>query len=162
MSTETGFIDGAQDGLSAHEGMKLAIGGGEKPKPKMRPDEIAAYLLGPDVPITEDGDGYNEAARRCGKFILLTLTARPEIQQAPVETEYDFATWNAEGENRGDFAPILRKGWDQLLKEADPVGYAAAVDGISGFMWGFAVNQVRYVLGLNQVRNPAIIEISVP
>lgn len=148
------FIDGAHEGLSARAGMELAIGGGEEPKAQWTPAEMEAHLLAPDD--LETVDDYSEAARRCARFILLTMRAHPEIQQAPTETVYDWTDFHGEG-----IPPIVQAGWDDLLRAADPEGYATATHGLSGFMWGWAVNAARYVLGLRRTKNPAIVEVKV-
>jgi len=97
---------------------------------------------------------YDDAARYTAKFLLVTLRAHPEIAVQPVESELDFKN------STPDNIIVTRKGWSDLLKEVDPTGYEKAVNGISGFMWGWAVNAARYVLDLHEVPNPAIIEIN--
>lgn len=114
-----------------------------------------------DVAWESMDDGYEEAARRLARFILTTLRAHPGIQAAPVETTWDFAGWRVEARMADEPCPILAAGWAERLKAADPEGYATAVEDITGFMWGWAVNAARYVLGLGPVANPALVEVEV-
>jgi hypothetical protein len=140
--------------------MKRAIAGdGRLPEPEMTPETMAAYLLGPEGTIE---DFYSDSARRCGRFILTCVRAHPELQDAPTETVYDWATWRESGgPNRNEMPPVLQRGWSDLLKEIDPEGYRAAVAEITGFQWGWAANAARFALNLPPVANPAIVEIEV-
>lgn len=154
---ETTYVDGAHQGISPEAAMSLAINGGELPKREMTPELMEAYLLSAWVaPAPEDGaSGYDWGAARLGGFLLRTIRAHPEIAAAPVSGRYGFPDGTIES------MIVEVKGWAELLKEEDPEGWHAVVDGVTGFQFGWACNAVRYVLGLGAVSNPAIIEIEV-
>lgn len=150
MSTE--FIDGAHEGVPAGDGMRLAISGGKAPAQGMTSADMEAYLLQEEP----DAEGYSESAKRTARFILTTLRAHPELQTAPVESVWDWSKFDG-----GDMPPLLEPGLDTLLEQTDREGYKAAVGGITGFQWGWAVNAARHALGLRRVANPAIVEVDV-
>lgn len=146
--------DGAHQGIGAERALKTILGGEPAPTKDEGADResMERRILSVTYPPTT----YDDAALYTARFILTTLRAHPEIASQPVDSELDL-------KNSTPVHIIMsRKGWGDLLKEADPVGYAAAVEGITGFMWGWAVNAVRYVLDLPAVSNPAIIEIEEP
>ena len=120
--------------------------------------EFDPFLLLDEI-HSDNPDDYGDAAMRCARFILTTLRAHSDIQQAPVEDEYDFSAISASGEIPERGIPLTVKGWPSLLREADPQGYEAAVDGITGFMWGWSCNAARYVLGEPPAPNPALVTI---
>lgn len=142
--------DGAHEGLTAEDGATRAIAGDAAKSGTKTPAEMEAYLLTATV-----ADSYDSAARCLGKFILLALRARPELHNVPTETVYDWKK-NFDGTH---MPPVLQRGLSDLLKDVDPEGYKAAVDGVTGFQWGWAVNAARYVLQLPPVKNPALMEL---
>ncbi len=146
--------DGAHQGIGAERALKTILGGEPLPTKDEGDDRegMERRIFSVSYPLTT----YDDAALYTAPFILTTLRAHPEIAAQPVDTEYD-------GENSAhDRIVVARKGWPELLKEVDADGYEKAVDEITGFMGGWAVNAVRFVLDLPAVSNPAIIEIEEP
>ncbi len=143
--------DGAQQGIGAKRALDTILGGEPAPTKEegMSREEMERAIMAVSTPPAD----YNDMALFTAKFILTTLRAHPEIARAPVDTVYD---WDHVVEGH---PTIARKGWVELFEEMDPAGYNAAVEGITGFMWGWACNAARYVLDLPEVPNPAIITI---
>lgn len=148
------WTDGAGDGLKATEGAERAIAGKPAPPKTLTPAEMASYLAGDDNPWGTDEDGYNESARLLGRFILENLRAHADLQDAPIMSKYDLDSWDGNGP-----APVIVAGLDKRLEVLDYAGYKQAVDGVTGFMWGWAVNAARYALDLPQQPNPALVTV---
>jgi len=148
--------DGAQQGIGAERALGTILGGQPAPSEDegMSREALEARIMVAPYPP----ESYDDAALYTAKFILTALRAHPEIQTAPVEDAYDFSGIEL-GQRMPDVIPLTQKGWPALLKEIDPAGYDAAVDEITGFMWGWATNAARYILDLPEVPNPAIITI---
>lgn len=101
--------------------------------------------------------GYGQSTDVTTRAILDFLAVNPEMVDAPMNDEYDpnfdWATYD--GSNK---PAVVRKGLYELMKED---GYDLNILGLTGFMWGFAYNQARWLRYEWQKvgGNPAILEI---
>ena len=96
-------------------------------------------------------------ARLIFDFIVDDLATRRLI---PVETVYDTEHPDYQralhGEDIGGPVPVKERGLYDVMKDE---GVDLATLGLTGFMWGWAVNAARYALNELPVPNPAILEI---
>lgn len=137
--------DGAQLGISAQDGMHAALGGTEDP-PRKTIGEMVAVIMATDGP-----SDYSGTSNYAAKLIILWLLEDPQRAQGPTEDVY--AT-KENGEK--DYNTVAQAGWYALMKaDGVPLGDL----GLSGFMWGWAVNAARAAMELPEVPNPAIVTI---
>ena len=155
--------DGAHLGVGAARALDTILGGGEHPtEADMRnPDEMRAYLLaatGP--PFAEGMDGYDACARYAGKLFLEAFLGDPSMANAPIDTRYDWDADPDRGSQGMKDEYVLARGVGELLTERMPEVRQQLSDlGLSGFMWGWAVNAARYCVELPPGENPAILTI---
>lgn len=151
--------DGAHLGYSAETSLK-AILGAEQPAEDaaMDPRQMMEWILSaPGEPFPDDnGQAYDACARYAARLVLQWLLADPTRAQSPTETEYD---WNADPDRgvegrKPEYTKAV--GWyDRMKDDGVPIGDL----GLSGFMWGWAVNAARRCAELPAVPNPAIMTI---
>lgn len=124
-------------GYTAQQGLEANLGGKDidkinKKEGAMSPEEMQAYIMAaPEKIDYESKDGYSDAARRFAKAIL---TDGLNNQKEFLENSKEFA--------------------DKVYQKYD-------LPDLTGFMFGWAVNAVRYCLHERPIRNPAIVEIGV-
>ncbi len=136
------MADGAHLGFGAEDSMKAAIGGAE-PAESMTAQEMKDQILASEM---SEGFDYNGAAMYTAKLVLLWLEEDPTRAQTPSENTYD------------EDYQVVTSGWYEQIKEAND---DLAEMGLTGFMWGWAVNAARRCLELPPVPNPAIMTIGV-
>jgi hypothetical protein len=152
--------DGADLNMPAEGAMK-AIMGGEQPK-RLSDEEFEQKIR------TAEGTGsYDDTATYAARLVLEFLEAHPEHRDTPIEAE---GAWRApdghfltpeelrESLPEGAVYARVREGLYDVMKEA-----GVPIDGLdlTGFMWGWAANAGRHVLGLAHQPNPAIVEVNV-
>lgn len=146
--------DGAHIGVGAGRALDTILGGAEQPDDEER--QTAEEMRAEIMALTENPNTYDGTAKWTAKFILDWLLANPGRAQEPTETVYD---WNGDPDHGADgMKPEFTKavGWYDLMKRD---GVDLADLGLSGFMWGWAVNAARRCLELPAVANPAIIDV---
>lgn len=143
-------VDGADIGVTAEDGMKAAIGG-EQPEKSLDPIEFEAYIMAQTGP-----SDYSGTAAYMAKLILVHLRAHPEDTRIPTERQY-----NEIRGSDGHLASLERR--EDVRNLSDVMDtypeWRTAIDGATGFMWGWAVNAARRCCELPSVANPAIITI---
>jgi len=143
--------DGAHLNIGAEEGMKANIAG-EEPHP-MTDEEFEQMVREAPIP----GDSYSGQANATAKLILEMYEEYPQTRELPEEREYlrdldGHVDWND---------PIyLNVTLYDVTKKAYPQHHELFLD-LTGFMWGWAVNAARKILGLGPLPNPALMTISV-
>lgn len=140
--------DGAHLGVSANEALAAVIGG-ETPTTTRNPVEMRAYLLAVEC---SDNFDYETCAAYAARLILEAFIADPRLAALPADTKRDYS------HGYGPGARVIQVGLYDVLKEQ---GVPIDQLGLSGFMWGWAVNAARYCVELEPVPNPAIIDIEV-
>lgn len=138
--------DGAQLRIGAEAALH-AILGGEQPTERETAEQMAASIMA----LTEDPHTYDGTARWCAQLIVRWLQADPSRAQGPVENVYAL-----HDDGRTNYAVVAERGWYYRMK-AD--GVPLDTLGLSGFMWGWAVNAARRCVELPEVPNPAIVTI---
>lgn len=146
--------DGAQMGVGAERALESILGDAPQPTDEERQsaDEMRAEILA----TTTDPQTYNGTAMFVANRILNWLIANPERAHEPTELVYD---WNGDPDHGSEgLKPeyVIAQGWHELMK-AD--GMWPEDTGLTGFMWGWAVNAARRCVELPEVPNPAIMEI---
>lgn len=146
--------DGAHAGISADRALDTILGGA--PAPTEDEGQTAEEMRAEIMALTEDPHTYGGTANWTAKLILEWLLADPRRAQFPIENVYEHddagnLVFNAEGGLN-----LIEHGWYDRMKDD---GIDLADLGLSGFMWGWAVNAARRCLELPPVANPAIINI---
>ena len=153
--------DGAHQGVMAERALGTILGGEDPPaddegmsRQQMR-DAIAA------VDVDAEPQSYDQAcmltARLILDFINGDLATRRKI---PTETVYDtegdaYKHWMSTGESPEDPSVVVKeRGLYDVMKDE---GIDLGALGLTGFMWGWAVNAARYALNELPVPNPAIL-----
>ena len=122
-------------GYTAQQGLEGVLGGKDidkinKGEGAMSPEEMQAYIMAaPEKLGYKSKDAYSDASRRFAKAILTKA----------LNNRKEFF------ENSNEFA-------DKVYTEYD-------LPDLTGFMFGWAVNAVRYCLHEEPIENPAIVEI---
>lgn len=146
------MTDGAHLGVNAKRALDTILGG--EPSPTAEERQTAEEMRAEIMALTECPNTYEGTASWTAKLILEWLLANPSRAQEPSEMEYD---WDADPDRGADgMKPGFTKalGWYEQMKRD---GIDLADLGLSGFMWGWAVNAARRCLELPPVPNPAII-----
>lgn len=138
--------DGAELGINAEDAMKAVLGG-EEPTHVVTTKELVARIK-----ATTGPSDYSGTADWTAHLILDWLEADPTRAQAPTENVYER---DEDGHLKATMV-IIEKGWYDRMKD-DGIDLASL--GLSGFMWGWAVNAARTCLELEPVPNPAIMTI---
>ena len=145
------WTDGAQQGVGAEAAAKACIGG-EKPEALETVEQMAARIR--SAPLTTDT--YDGTATATARIILEALERWPELQKVPSEVAY--ITLGEGDETR--LVATTRDLYD-ILKQIhgeDSVECKVML-GLTGFQWGWAYNAALRCLGLDEVPNPALLEI---
>lgn len=143
----------------AEAAMKQAISG--EPAEPYTATQLLADM--DTVSIDNAHDSYNNASLFTAKLILTWLLEEPSRALSPIENEYALddngrMKWVDDNGNPTPLshghAIVRTHGWYDRMK-AD--GYALGDLGLTGFMWGWAVNAARRCVELPSVPNPAIL-----
>ena len=147
--------DGAHLNIGAESAMKKIVGGEELPEP-MTNEEFEQSIR--TAPI-EEGLGYDGGANACARIILETYEKYPELQHMTDSRTYLHGAdgeidWNNAIATNTTFTDVFNK----LHPEGTPEHDLVIVE-LSGFMWGWAINAARKILGLGPLPNPALMTI---
>lgn len=151
--------DGAMQGLSANDALKVILGGqSEDDQVHMYPEDFEKTIRhAPEPPWDYSNDGYSQCANWLARQILEWLEKDPINQTLPIDTEY---IWFKDENGAIDWNKKPAKGvlgWSDLMKED---GYFPdGMYGCTGFQWGWACNAARKIVGLTSIPNPAIMTI---
>ncbi len=147
--------DGADMGVSADRALKTVLGGGAQPTEDEKMDPIAfeKWIMS----HTSDPQTYGGTAAYMAKLILDHLRAHPDDARIPTEAEYeDHRLPNGER----DWSKFIKKDTRNLSDVMDEYpAWREAIQGATGFMWGWAVNAARRCCELPPVPNPAIVTV---
>lgn len=140
--------DGAQLGYGAEDAMKAVIGG-EQPTKVTSAGEMGARIMA----LTEDTyeHTYDGTADWTANRIISWLMQDPQRAQSPTENVY-----GVRDDGTTDYETIAVPGWYDRMKDD---GFDLSELGLSGFMWGWAVNAARRMMELPEVSNPAIVSL---
>jgi hypothetical protein len=138
--------DGANHGITAGRALDTILGGEPPPKKDegMTPAQMREFL--------EHGtakDAYSDASRVTGAIILAFLDAHPNLRHLQADDVYHFPK-----DSKGEYE-ITALG---LIGAMELAGVKID-DGLTGFMYGWAVNAAKYALGAPPVANPALLTV---
>ena len=147
------WSDGAQHGIGAEASMRACIGG-EKPDELETAEDMEARIR--SAPLS--CDGYDTTATATARIILEAMERWPELQEVPSEARY--ITLGKAGDEGWRMIATPR-GLHDVLKDIHGEGSVECkvLEDLTGFMWGWAVNAARRCLSLNEVSNPALLEL---
>ena len=147
--------DGAHMGVGADRALGSILGGEEHPTEDERqtPEQMLDSIR--DAKFTDLDYGTTSLA--CARLILEAFEKHPAIRDVPTEHEYlkdadGLMVWPAVYLT-ADLHGVL----NQLYAEDEM--RLGILDGLTGFMWGWAVNAVRYAMGDPPKPNPALMTI---
>lgn len=158
-----GWSDGAEFKVGAHDALEKIVGASEEVHPM---DDAAFEKMIREAPLPPWGEGevsaenYERCANAAARLVLETYEAYPQTRDLPMEHDYlrgpdGMIVWEPKPpfpvKTSIDIYDVVR----QLHPEATD-----ALD-LTGFMWGWAVNAARSVLGLGSVPNPALLEVNI-
>lgn len=153
------MTDGAHLGIGAEAAMEKIVGGKEiEEEAVMTDEEFEAYVRGIDY-SDPNSLGYDAGATAIARMVLEAYETYPQLQKlgASAETLCDQdgkAVWTEEQHLiyvGGDLYEIIK-----LIHGHDSIEVKVMRQS-TGFMWGWAVNAARSILGLDPVANPAIL-----
>jgi len=151
--------DGADLGVGAERALKTVLGGEPQPTEEERQtvEEMNERLRA--API--EGTSYEGTADACARIILEAWDNYPDIRDVPSENRYLKDKEGKLVEPRVGVLFPLTISLHEVLKRLHPKGTPGheVLSGLTGFMWGWAVNAARRCYGLSPVSNPAIVTI---
>ncbi len=141
--------DGAHLGMSAESALSVILSGDDPAeKPTMDPAEMREWIL--SAQDLGDAFDYDSCARYAARLILEYLLADPRRAQIPTEVVYQL---DDRGQMVWPAVVITPSLYDAMKADGIPIDAL----GLSGFMWGWAVNAARRCCELPPVPNPAIL-----
>ena|SRR6266487_2805928 len=141
--------DGAGLGITADRALETILGGDPSPTEdeEQTPEQVRARIE------TATPDTYGGATDCMTRAVLRLFAQREDTQVWPTDRTYDTID--------GKFQAVGPDLYSEAKTVATP-DELTAFDGCTGFMWGFAVNQARWLSGQHPGGNPAIVTIGVP
>jgi hypothetical protein len=138
--------DGTNLGIDAERALKTILGGEPSPgeAEQQTPEQVRARVE------AAKPTSYSGATDCLTRAVLRLFAEREDTQVWPTDPGYDTID--------GKFQAVGPNLFDAAKGVATP-DEAEAFDGCTGFMWGFAVNQARWILGQHPGANPAIVEL---
>lgn len=152
--------DGAHQGVGAERALKTILGGEEQPSEEEQ--QTPAEMLDQIREASLTPGSYGDAALACARLILETYEKYPTLRDQPTEGVYlkgqDGMLVIAADKGLVPLVHSLHDILKRLHDEDSPE--REILSGLTGFMWGWAVNAVGYALGDPPKPNPAIAEIA--
>lgn len=159
--------DGAEMGITAGRALDAVLGGKTEPeeesvqtREEVRQRIEAAPLPGDGEPpweLAEEMNAYSLATDSLAHAFLVLAEERPELLEHDGRFPDDFEIEELRGRPTGDPTGAI---WE-AMKERWP-GADEWIGGATGFMVGFAFNQVRWLMEKPPAPNPAIVTVDVP
>lgn len=147
--------DGAHLNIGAERAMKTIVDGKEQP-PAMTDEEFEAMVR--NAPISGELS-YESASSAAARIVLEAYEEYPQLRELSDECVYlRDSNGNIEWGNEGGKMIHLNVTLYDVIKKLHKEGTAerdVLVD-LTGFMWGWAMNAARKILGLGPVPNPAM------
>jgi hypothetical protein len=146
--------------VSAERALKTILGNEDQPTDEEMEsvEDMRNRLLGMTrEDATDYGSTADYAASLILNFILEDAARRIAI---PTEMEYDWDGDPDHGANGCKPEYVIHKGLYAVMKEAGPPYDEIGELGLTGFMWGWAVNAARRCVNMPPKPNPAIVEIN--
>lgn len=144
--------DGAHQGLRADAAMK-AILAGEDPGSPM--SETAFEQMIREAPLDQGWD-YGTASNAIARLVLKAYEDYPMLREVPDDVQY-----LVDANGNKVYSIKLTNSLYDVIKQLYPEHYDDLFSGMTGFMWGWAVNAARSILDLGPLPNPALLTISI-
>jgi hypothetical protein len=154
--------DGANQGVMPERALGTILGGKDQPtdEEKLSRQELLEKIRGASLAP----DSYDDASLAIARVIVEAIEKYPCLRSVPMEAEYlrdanEKMVWF---EDRESPAIHIRPGMYEILEKLHPDESSperVVMNGMTGFMWGWAYNAAAHVLFMDQQRNPAIVEI---
>lgn len=146
--------DGSELGVTAERALKTILGGDPSPteEEEQAPEQVAERVK------AATADSYAGATDCLTRAMLRLFEQREETRVWPSERVTAESVYDPETNTFSNLAPDLYA----AAKEVATPEELDAFEGCTGFMWGFAVNQARWLTGQHPGSNPAIVTINVP
>lgn len=150
------MTDGAHLNIGANDAMKFVVGGGDRPKP-MTDAEFEASIR--TAPYESEFD-YGTSSNAIARSVLEAYEKYPQLRDLSIDHLY---LHDEHGDIDWSNPIVLNVELYDVMKKLHPEGSLVRelYAGMSGFMWGWAVNAARKVLGLGPMPNPAILTFTV-
>jgi len=152
--------DGASQGVMPERALGTILGDEEQPteEEQLSSKEFEAKVRSASLDVT---DSYDGAALGIARVIVEAIEKYPSLRSVPMEADF---LRDATGEVvwDGDNLICYCMGLYDILKKIHPDKSSPerqVMDGMTGFMWGWAYNAAARILGLASQPNPAIMEI---
>jgi hypothetical protein len=142
-------VDGTELGITADRALATILGG--EPSPDVEEQQTPGQVR-ERIEAAVPGS-YGGATDCLTRAVLRLFTRREETQVWPTDSTYDTVDGKFQSVGPDLFSAARAVASPQELE---------AFDGCTGFMWGFAVNQARWLLGQHPGANPAILTIGTP
>ncbi len=157
--------DGASLGIMPERALGTIFRGDDQPTEdeKLSPEEFETKIR--VAPI--ESRSYDGASLAMARIIVDAVEKYPCLRGVPMESVYlrdkdEKMVWF---EDRESPSVHIRAGMYDVLKDIFPdeaCPERKVMQGLSGFMWGWAYNAAAQVLKLEAQPNPAIMEITIP
>ena len=149
--------DGAHQGIGAERALGTILGGDEQPTEGEREgvEEMRTRILSAPIEATS----YDGTATACARLILEAWAKWPQLTEVPSESVYlknDGELVVVEGD-LVELVPNLHDALKQVYRDRPEA--LAVLKGLTGFMWGWAVNAALRSMDLPPEPNPAIVEV---
>ena len=149
--------DGANMGVDSERALKTILGGEPSPEP---PEDVEAKREDVRQRLEQaKPTSYNGASECIARAVLRLYNNQPETREWPAEQKYEWP----KDENGNlvyiDSPTITGPNLWDAVKEIAEEEELVAMNGATGFMWGWAVNCARWLFDLPEVPNPAIVTI---
>lgn len=155
--------DGASQGVLPERALGTILGGKDQPSDE---ESLSLQELREKIRTASlEPDSYDGASLAIARVIVEAIEKYPCLRDVPMEGVYltDTGGKMVMYETGGDVPCIvIRQGLYDILKQIhhdEQCPERAVMDGMTGFMWGWAYNAAARVLMMDQQPNPAIMEI---
>lgn len=149
------MTDGAHLGVGARRALGTIVGGEEQPSPEEQ--ETVAQMRERILAMTRvQATDYDSTATYAAKLVLTFLLDDPARALIPAENVYETGPDGRLVFNDKGGLNLVTPGLYEVMKD-----HGIPIDdlGLSGFMWGWAVNAARRCVELPPVPNPAIVDV---
>jgi len=146
--------DGSDLGVTAERALSTILGGDPLPDEdeQQTPEQVTERIK------MATPDSYAGATDCMTRAVLRLFEQREETRVWPSERVTPESVYDPDTNTFSNLAPDLYA----AAKEAATADEVEAFEGCTGFMWGFAVNQARWLTGQHPGSNPAVVTINVP
>jgi hypothetical protein len=151
--------DGAHVGVGAKRALDTILGG--DPSPTEEECETVEQMRERILAAPIEAKDYDGAATACARLILEAWKKYPQLVEVPHENIYlkdEAGNLVIVDDGLVQLVPGLHAALKSLYRDRQEA--LEILTGLTGFMWGWAVNAANRCLDLPPVANPALLEIA--